>query len=72
MPHTPKGRLLDLVKTAKAHIRAKIEHPFRVIKQQLGLQKTKLRGMSKNHCKVNILAEPTNPYLARSYLMATC
>ena len=28
---TPKGRLDDLVETAKAHIRAKVEHPFRVI-----------------------------------------
>jgi IS5 family transposase len=32
LPDTPYGRLLDLVDTAKAHIRAKVEHPFRVIK----------------------------------------
>jgi len=31
LPDTPDGRLLDLVETAKAHIRAKVEHPFRVI-----------------------------------------
>jgi IS5 family transposase len=34
LPDTPDGRLDDLVETAKAHIRAKCEHPFRVIKQQ--------------------------------------
>jgi IS5 family transposase len=35
----------DLVETAKAPIRAKGEHPFRVIKQQFDFQKTRLRGM---------------------------
>ena len=28
LPHTAEGRLLDLVETAKAHIRAKVEHHF--------------------------------------------
>ena len=28
---TPEGRLDDLIETAKAHIRAKGKHPFRVI-----------------------------------------
>ena len=71
LPDTPEGRLLDLVETAKAHIRAKVEHPFRVIKQQFGFQKTRLRGIAKNHCKVNVLAALTNLYLARAYLLAT-
>ena len=31
LPDTPEGRLDDLVETAKAHIRAKVEHPFRLI-----------------------------------------
>jgi IS5 family transposase len=31
LPDTPEGRLDDLVETAKAHIRSKVEHPFRVI-----------------------------------------
>ena len=71
LPDTTEGRLLDLVETAKAHIRAKVEHPFRVIKQQFGVQKTRLRGIAKNHCKVNVLAALTNLYLARGYLLAT-
>ena len=71
LPDTAEGRLLDLVETAKAHIRAKVEHPFRVIKQQFGFQKTRLRGIAKNHCKVNVLAALTNLYLARAYLLAT-
>jgi len=32
LPETPEGRLLDLFETAKAHFRAKVEHPFRIIK----------------------------------------
>ena len=31
LPETAEGRLLDLIETAKAHIRSKGEHPFRVI-----------------------------------------
>ena len=64
-------KLQDLVETAKAHIRAKGEHPFRVIKQQFGFQKTRLRGMVKNRCKVNVLAALTNLFLARRQLLAT-
>jgi len=46
LPDTPDGRLQDLIETAKAHVRAKVEHPFRVIKQQFGFQKTRLRGLA--------------------------
>ena len=69
LPDTPEGKLLDLIETAKAHIRAKGEHPFRVIKQQFGFQKTRLRGMVKNRCKVNVLAALTNLFLARRQLL---
>ncbi len=69
LPETSDGRLLDLIETAKAHIRAKVEHPFRVIKQQFGFQKTRLRGMAKNRCKVHVLATLTNLYLARRVLL---
>ena len=70
LPDTPDGRLQDLIETAKAHVRAKGEHPFRVIKQQLGFQKTRLRGMAKNRCKVNVIAALTNLFLARRKLLA--
>ena len=66
---TPEGKLQDLIETAKAHIRAKVEHPFRVIKQQFGFQKTRLRGLDKNRCKIHVLAALTNLFLARRRLM---
>lgn len=71
LPDTPDGRLIDLLETSKAHIRAKVEHPFRVIKQQFGFQKTRLRGMATNHCKVNVLAVLTNLHLSNASLLAT-
>ena len=71
LPDTPEGRLDDLVETAKAHIRAKVEHPFRVIKWQFGFQKTRLRGMLKNRCKVNVLAALSNLFLARRRLLCS-
>jgi IS5 family transposase len=69
LPDTPEGRVDGLVETAKAHFRAKVEHPFRVIKQQFGFQKTRLRGMLKNRCKVKVLAALSNLFMARHELL---
>ena len=71
LPDTPDGRLQDLIETAKAHIRSKVEHPFRVIKQQFGFQKTRLRGLAKNRCKIHMLAALSNLFQARRQLLAT-
>jgi IS5 family transposase len=69
LPDTPEGRVDGLIETAKAHIRAKVEHPFRVMKRQFGFQKTRLRGMLKNRCKVNMLAALANLFMARHQLL---
>jgi len=69
LPDTPEGRVDDLIETAKAHFRAKVEHPFRVIKRQFGFQKTRLRGMLKNRCKVKVLAALSNLYMVRHELL---
>jgi len=71
LPETPDGKLQDLIEAAKAHIHAKVEYPFRVIKQQFGFQKTRLRGLAKNRCKINVMTALTNLYLARGHLLAT-
>jgi IS5 family transposase len=65
LPNTPDGKLQDLIETAKAHILSKVEHPFRVIKQQFGFQKTRLRGLAKNRCKSNVLAALSSLFQAR-------
>jgi IS5 family transposase len=50
---------------ATAHVRANIEHLNRVIKQQFGFQKTQLRGLAKNCCKINVLTALTTLLLAQ-------
>ena len=69
LPDTPEGPLDDLIETAKAHIRAKGEHPFCVMKKQFGFQKTLFRGMLKNSCKVNVLTALANLFMARHLLL---
>ena len=39
--------------------------------QQFAFQKTWLRGLAKNRCKINVLAALTNLFLARRQLLAT-
>lgn len=70
LPDTADGKLQDLIEAAKAHVRAKVEHSFRVIKQQFGFQKTRLRGLVKNRCKINVLAALSNLFQARHQLLA--
>lgn len=60
LPDTPEGGLPDLVETANAYIRSKVEHPFRVIRQQFGFQKIRLLDLFKNRSKINVLAALSN------------
>ena len=46
--HTPWGQLIEQAEKLKASIRAKVEHPFRVIKRQFGYTKVRYRGLKKN------------------------
>lgn len=39
----------------KAIIRAKVEHPFKILKCQFGFSKTRLRGLLKNHNRLSML-----------------
>ena len=40
-----EGRPLDLIKTAKAHFRARVEHTIRIVKCQFEIQKVFYRGI---------------------------
>ena len=51
----PAGRLKTRIQKdeyRKASIRAKVEHPFRVIKRQFSLVKVRFRGLAKNTAHV--------------------
>jgi IS5 family transposase len=54
----------------KASIRAKVEHPFRVIKRQFGLTKVRFKGLAKNTAHVVTLFALSNLWMARKKLMA--
>jgi IS5 family transposase len=42
------GRMLDKLEQLKASVRAKVEHPFHVIKNLFRHRKTRYRGLAKN------------------------
>ena len=44
----PKDAITEQMEQLKASIRAKVEHPFRVIKRQFGHVKVRYRGLAKN------------------------
>ena len=69
LPDTQLGRLLNELERVKAQMRAKVEHPFRVIKRQFGYQKTRYRGLAKNHAQIVTLFALANVYQARRQLM---
>ena len=52
----------------KASIRARVEHPFHVIKNIFKHKKARYRGLAKNHAQVTMLFALGNLYLARGKL----
>ncbi len=69
----PEGRAKARVQKnehAKASKRAKVEHPFRVIKRQFGLTKVRFKGLAKNTAHVITLFALSNLWMARKQLMA--
>ena len=63
-------QLTDQVERIKASIRAKVEHPFRVIKRQFGHVKVRYRGLKKNTAQLNTLFALSNLWMARRSLLA--
>ena len=53
----------------KASIRAKVEHPFRVLKRQFGFTKVRYRGLFKNTGQIVTLFALANLWMARKQLM---
>jgi IS5 family transposase len=60
--------LIDKVEKIKASIRAKVEHPFRVIKRQFGFVKVRYRGLAKNAAQLKTLFALSNLWMARKKL----
>jgi transposase, IS5 family len=69
----PEGKAKDKLRQQehhKASIRAKVEHPFRVVKRQFGYVKVRYRGLVKNTAHIVTLFALSNLWMARKKLMA--
>jgi IS5 family transposase len=54
----------------KSSVRAKVEHPFRIIKDQWGHRKVRYRGIRKNTLQLHTLFALANLYMKRRQLLA--
>jgi len=53
----------------KASVRAKVEHPFRVLKRQFAYTKVRYRGLAKNTAQIVTLFALSNLWMARTQLI---
>ena len=66
----PVDALIDRLEKLKAGIRAKVEHPFRVVKRQFGHVKLRYRGLKKNTAQLFTLFALSNLWMVRGKLLA--
>ena len=59
----------DKAEQLKASVRAKVEHPFRVLKCQFGFTKVRYRGLAKNTAQLMTLFALSNLWMARGTLL---
>jgi IS5 family transposase len=67
--NNPIDAMVNKVEKIKASIRAKVEHPFRVIKRQFGFTKVRYRGLKKNTLQLKTLFALSNLWMVRHQLM---
>jgi IS5 family transposase len=58
-------RLIAELERLKASVRAKAEHPFRVIKLQFGFEKVRFKGLVKNTARLQMLFAMSNLWMVR-------
>ena len=64
------ARLLEKAEQLKASIRAKVEHPFHVIKNLFGHKKVRYKGLAKNEAQLFSLFGLANLVIAKRSLLA--
>jgi IS5 family transposase len=60
--------IYDQIERLKGGVRAKVEHPFRVLKRQFAYTKTRYRGLMKNTAQITTLFALSNLWMARRAL----
>jgi IS5 family transposase len=61
--------LVNALEKLKAGIRAKVEHPFRVVKRQFAYTKVRYRGLKKNTAQLVTLFALSNLWMVRGKLL---
>ena len=61
--------LIDQAEKLQASLRAKVEHPFRVIKRQFGYVKVRYRGLKKNTAQLVTLFALSKLWMVHGKLM---
>lgn len=69
LPDTELGVLLDRLEQVKASIRAKVEHPFHIIKNLFRHRKTRYRGLAKNTAQLYALFGLANLFIVKRRLL---
>jgi len=69
LPATESSQLREQLEKAKARIRARVEHPFHVIKNLFGHRKTRYKGLAKNTAQLHTLFALANLVMARRRLL---
>jgi len=64
------GKLLDYIERVKAAVRAKVEHPFHIVKNRFGLKKVRYGGLTKNKAQLFTLFGLANLLIAKRRLFA--
>ena len=68
MPEGPLKEATQEFETLKARLRARVEHPFRVVKQQFGFQMVRFKGLAKNTAQMLMLFALANLWMVRKKL----
>ncbi|MFM7802481.1 MAG: IS5 family transposase, partial [Limnohabitans sp.] len=67
--NAPWGQFTEQLEKLKASVRAKVEHPFRVVKRQFGHVKVRYRGLAKNTAQLITLFALSNPWMVRKRIL---
>jgi IS5 family transposase len=68
LPKTAIGRLKDKIEQLKASVRAKVEHPFHIVKNRFGMKKVRYKGLAKNTAQLYTLFGLANLLTAKRRL----
>ncbi len=65
----PLSEAQKAINRTKSKVRAKVEHPFLIIKRLFGFAKTRYRGLDKNAHRLFVTCALANMFMARRHLL---